>query len=293
MIIRNNFKQKAISSKMKKIILFTLSLFIFSACNTTKLVYDYGDKYVSWELDSYFELNDEQEDWVEERMKIHIEWHRMEELPRYKNFLTDIQNSSKDGLTMSELDEGYSRYEAKQRRTFERLIPDAALFMTKISREQINNLERKMTEENEEMLTKVENRQERIQKRRDDFLEQMEDWFGEFSPGQLAQINQWQTEWYPESDDPIERRMKYRLKSQTQLLSLLRSTPDNLALEKWLFRWISRWDSNENFERKARILRNKKRILQVDKFITSEQRLQAIRELDDWVEILEQVIVNH
>ena len=278
---------------MKKLIISTILLFYLAGCSTTKLVYDYGDKFVSWQLDSYFELNDEQEDWVEERMKILIEWHRMEELPRYKNFLTDIQNSSKDGLTMSELDEGYSRYEAKQRRTFERLIPDAALFMTKISREQINNLERKMTEENEEMLTQVENRQERIQKRRDDFLEQMEDWFGEFSPAQLAQINQWQTEWFPESDDPIESRMKYRLKSQTQLLSLLRSTPDNLALEKWLFSWVSRWDSNENFERKARILRNKKRILQVDKFITSEQRMQAIRELDDWVEILGEMIVNH
>ena len=278
---------------MKKLILSTVLLFLLAGCSTTKLVYDYGDKFVSWQLDSYFELNDEQEDWVEERMEIHIEWHRMEELPRYKNFLTDIQNSSKDGLTMIELDEGYSRYEAKQRRTFERLIPDAALFMTKISREQINNLERKMTEENEEMLTQVENRQERIQKRRDDFLEQMEDWFGEFSPAQLAQINQWQTEWFPESDDPIESRMKYRLKSQTQLLSLLRSTPDNLALEKWLFSWVSRWDSNENFERKARILRNKKRILQVDKFINPEQREHAILELDDWVEILEQTISKH
>jgi len=113
------------------------------------------------------------------------------------------------------------------------------------------------------------------------------------APAQLAQINQWQTEWYTESDDPIERRMKYRMKSQTQLLSLLRSTPDNLALEKWLLRWISRWDSNQNSERKARIQRNKKRILQVDKFISSEQRLHAIRELDDWVEILEQTIANH
>ena len=150
-----------------------------------------------------------------------------------------------------------------------------------------------MKEENEEILTQVENRKERIQKRRDDLFEQMEDWFGEFSPVQLVQINQWQTEWFPESDDPIERRMKYRLKSQTKLLSLLRSTPDNLELEKWLLSWISRWDSNENSERKAQILRNKKRILQVDKFISSEQRLHAIRELDDWVEILEQAIENH
>ena len=84
---------------MKKLILSTVLLFLLAGCSTTKLVYDYGDKFVSWQLDSYFELNDEQEDWVEERMKILIEWHRMEELPRYKNFLTDIQNSSKDGLT--------------------------------------------------------------------------------------------------------------------------------------------------------------------------------------------------
>ena len=123
-------------------------LFFLAGCSTTKLVYDYGDKVVAWQLDDYFELNDEQEEWVVERMKIHIEWHRMEELPRYKIFLTDIQNSSKDGLTMREIDKGYSRYEAKQRRTFERLIPDAALFMTKLSQEQINNLERKMTDEN-------------------------------------------------------------------------------------------------------------------------------------------------
>ena len=275
---------------MKKLILSTILLFFLAGCSSSKLIYSYGDKFVSWELDSYFDLNDEQEDWVVERMKMHIEWHRMEELPRYKNFLMDIQNSSKDGLTMREIDEGYSRYEAKQRRTFERLIPDAALFMTKISREQINNLERKMTEENEEMLTQVENRQERIQKRRDDFLEQMEDWFGEFSPEQLEQINQWQTKWFPESDDSIVGKMNYRLKSQTQLLSLLRSNPDNLVLEKWLLSWISRWDSNENSERKVQILRNKKRVLQVDKFISSEQRLHAIRELDDWVEILEQTI---
>ena len=46
-------------------------------------------------------------------------------------------------------------------------------------------------------------------------------------------------------------------------------------------------------ERMARILRNKKRILQVDKFVTPEQRLHALRELDEWLEILEQTIINH
>jgi len=230
---------------------------------------------------------------VEERITIHLEWHRAQELPRYKRFLTDIQNSSEDGLTMSELDEGFSRFEAKQRRTFERLVPDAALFLTKLSAEQINNLEREMAEENEEMLEKVKNRQESIQEHREEFLEEMEDWFGEFDPVQLVQINKWQTEWYTESSEPIERRMEYRLKSQAQILALLRSFPDKLTFEKWLSEWTRSWGREMNSARDARILRNKNRILQVDKFITPEQRLHAIRELDDWVEILEQTITYH
>jgi len=278
---------------MKKIILFSLSLFIISACTTTKLAYEYGDKFVSWQLDSYFELNDEQEDWVEERITIHLEWHRAQELPRYKRFLTDIQNSSEDGLTMSELDEGFFRFKEKQRRTFERLIPDAALFLTKLSAEQINNLERKMVEENEEMIDKVENRQESIQEKQEEFLEEMEDWFGEFDSVQLVQINKWQKEWYTESSEPIERRMKYRLKSQARLLALLRTFPDKLTFEKWMSEWTRSWGREMNSARDARILRNKERILQVDKFITREQRLHAIRELDDWVEILEETIANH
>jgi hypothetical protein len=278
---------------MKKIILFSLSLFIISACSTTKLAYEYGDKFVSWQLDSYFELNDEQEDWVEERITIHLEWHRAQELPRYKRFLTDIQNSSEDGLTMSELDEGFFRFKEKQRRTFERLIPDAALFLTKLSAEQINNLERKMVEENEEMIDKVENRQESIQEKQEEFLEEMEDWFGEFDSVQLVQINKWQKEWYTESSEPIERRMKYRLKSQARLLALLRTFPDKLTFEKWMSEWTRSWGREMNSARDARILRNKERILQVDKFITREQRLHAIRELDDWVEILEETIANH
>ena len=155
---------------MKKIILFSLSLFIITACTKIKLAYDYGDKFVSWQLNSYFELTDEQEDFVEERMKIHFDWHRAEELPRYKRFLIDIQSRVEDGLTMSELDEGFSRFETKQRRTFERLIPDAALFLTKLSAEQINNLESKMSEKNEEILEKVEDRQDSIQEQREEFF---------------------------------------------------------------------------------------------------------------------------
>ena len=278
---------------MKKIILFGLLLFLLAGCSTTKLVYDYGDKYLLWQLDSYFDLSNKQEEWLEERIKFHLEWHRSQELRSYKKFLIDIQNRAKNGLTMEELDEGFSRYEAKQQRLFERLIPDTALFLKSLSSEQINNLESKMLEENEEMTEKNENRSELIQERRENFLEQMEEWFGEFSPEQMIQINEWQVNWFVESTSPFEERMKYRIKSQTQILALLRSFPDGQELEKWMRNWSKSWGRDKNSDRKARILRNKNRILQVEKFINPEQRLHALRELDDWVEILEQTISKH
>ncbi len=278
---------------MKKIIIFGLLLFLLAGCSTTKLVYDYGDKYLLWQLDSYFDLSNKQEEWLEERIKLHLEWHRSQELRSYKKFLIDIQNRAKNGLTMEELDEGFSRYEAKQQRLFERLIPDTALFLKSLSSEQINNLESKMLEENEEMTEKNENRSELIQERRENFLEQMEEWFGEFSPEQMIQINEWQVNWFVESTSPFEERMKYRIKSQTQILALLRSFPDGQELEKWMRNWSKSWGRDKNSDRKARILRNKNRILQVDKFINPEQRQHAIRELDDWVEILEQTISKH
>ena len=278
---------------MKKIIIFGLLLFLLAGCSTTKLVYDYGDKYLLWQLDSYFDLSNKQEEWLEERIKFHLEWHRSQELRSYKKFLIDIQNRAKDGLTMEELDEGFSRYEAKQQRLFERLIPDTALFLKSLSSEQINNLESKMLEENEEMTEKNENRSELIQERRENFLEQMEEWFGEFSPEQMIQINEWQVNWFAESTSPFEERMKYRIKSQTQILALLRSFPDGQELEKWMRNWSKSWGRDKNSDRKVRILRNKNRILQVDKFINPEQRQHAIRELDDWVEILEQTISKH
>ena len=52
---------------MKKIIIFGLLLFLLAGCSTTKLVYDYGDKYLLWQLDSYFDLSNKQEEWLEER----------------------------------------------------------------------------------------------------------------------------------------------------------------------------------------------------------------------------------
>jgi hypothetical protein len=278
--------------KLPKNILFLGLLFFIAGCSSAKLFYSYGDSIASWQLDSYFDLTNEQEEWVEERMRLHLEWHHNEELPRYRRFLLDIQKSAKDGLTMSELDEGFYRFGTKVDRIFERLIPDAVLFLSEISPEQINNLELVMDEENEEMMKRMENQQELIQERHENFWDQMEDWFGEFSISQREQITELQTKWFTESPDPSPERMERRRKSQLQFLALLRSVPEKKELEKWFRQWSLSWEGETNPARKTKIIQNKKRILLIDAILSPEQQLHAVRELDDWVEILEEKIEN-
>ena len=278
--------------KLPKIILFLGLLFFIAGCSSAKLFYSYGDSIVSWQLDSYFDLTNEQEEWVEERMRLHLEWHHNEELPRYRRFLLDIQNSAKNGLTMSELDEGFYRFGTKVDRIFERLIPDVVLFLSEISPEQINNLELVMDEENEEMMKRMENQQELIQERHENFWDQMEDWFGEFSISQREQITELQTKWFTESPDPSPERMERRRKSQLQFLALLRSVPEKKELEKWFRQWSLSWEGDTNPARKTKIIQNKKRILLIDAILSPEQQLHAVRELDDWLEILEEKIEN-
>ena len=278
--------------KLPKIILFLGLLFFIAGCSSAKLFYSYGDSIVSWQLDSYFDLTNEQEEWVEERMRLHLEWHHNEELPRYRRFLLDIQKSAKDGLTMSELDEGFYRFGTKVDRIFERLIPDVVLFLSEISPEQINNLELVMDEENEEMMKRMENQQELIQERHENFWDQMEDWFGEFSISQREQITELQTKWFTESPDPSPERMERRRKSQLQFLALLRSVPEKKELEKWFRQWSLSWEGDTNPARKTKIIQKKKRILLIDAILSPEQQLHAVRELDDWLEILEEKIEN-
>jgi hypothetical protein len=277
--------------RLKKIfIFFSGLLFFITGCNTGKMFYDYGDELVSWQLDHYFDLTSQQEEWIEERMKLHLEWHRKEELPRYMRFLIDVQNSARDGLTMSELDEGYARIDQKRMRTLNRLIPDAASFLATVSPEQINTLEKRMIEENEDMKEELDSPEKHSRKRRERFWEQMEDWFGDFSEEQRQKINRLQTKWFAGAADPLTVRMERRLKTQPQFLALLRSSPKKKDLENWLSRSVNNWGGETDAEKQARILRNKKRILDVDKVLTPEQRHHAVRELDEWIEFLDKTI---
>ena len=280
-------------SRLKNIyLLYFILYFLIAGCNTGKLFYDYGDEVVSWQLDNYFDLTTQQEEWIEERMRWHLDWHRKQELPGYRDFLIEVQNRAGDGLIMSELDEGYARLDQKRIRTLETLLTDTASFLAGVSPEQINTLEKKMIEENQEMKEDLESPEKLFRERKEKFWEQMEEWFGDFSKDQQDRINLLRTEWFTGSFDPMAARLERRRKSQLQFLAQLRSSHEKAEFENWLRRSVINWAGETDSAKQVRILRNKKRILEVDKILTHEQRIHAVRELDEWIEIIEGIILD-
>jgi len=281
-------------SRLKNIFLLLFVLFfLIAACNRGKLFYDHGDEVASWQIDNYFDLSTQQEEWIEERVRMHLDWHRKRELPRYRDFLIEVQNRAVDGLTMIELDEGYAIVDLKRVRTLERLLPDTASFLEGVSTEQIETLEKKMIEENQDMEEDLESQEKLYRKRQERFWEQMEDWFGDFSEDQHDKINILHKEWFSGSSDPLAARLERRRKSQLQFLVQLRSSQDKAELETWLQRSVINWAGESDSAKQARILRNKKRILQVDSLLTPDQRLHAVRELDEWIEIIDRIIMDN
>ena len=88
-------------------------------------------------------------------------------------------------------------------------------------------------------------------------------------------------------------RLERRRKSQQQFLAQLRFSQDKAELENWLRRSVINWAGETESAKRVRVLRNKKRILQVDKLLTPEQRMHAVRELDEWIEIIDSIILDN
>jgi len=278
---------------MIKYFAFLNLLFFIVSCNSSKIFYDYGDIIISWQVDNYFDLTSEQEEWIEGKIMSHLDWHQKKELPDYKIFLVDIQEMAKNGISMKDLDIGFSNFETKRDNLFNRLIPDIAFFLTNLSSDQIDFFEEKILKENLEIQEELDNKQDLLNKKKEKFFEQMENWFGELSEYQISQLSKWQNQWYKDSFYTSKDRIKFRLESQKQFLSILRSYPKKEEMEDWLRKWTLRWVSSSNPKRKKRILINKTRIIKVDKILTNEQRFHALKEIDYWIKVIDETIENY
>jgi hypothetical protein len=275
---------KGEKSMRVRLLIIPLLVVFLSSC-FLRLAYNNLDWILIWEIDKYFDLNDQQEDYLTKHLRRHLAWHRQREVQRYIGFLSAAKKKANDGLTMDDLNWFFASFQNLKASLGSRLAGDAAGFLATVSTEQERFLQTVLSSENEQLAEQLGlTAQQRLDRRAERTVEFAERWLGDLSEQQVDYI----VKLSDQLPDNSSQWLDYRKNRQRQFIEIVQSanTRDvSNALREWFI---------EPPPVKLRAYRNqvKEMILDIDRNITSTQRAYFIGELDDLVNELHSILVD-
>ncbi|VVO19318.1 DUF6279 family lipoprotein [Pseudomonas fluorescens] len=176
-------------------VVITLSLAL-GACSRMGLAYRNLDVIIPWTLGDYLNMNGEQKDWFNERLREHLSWHCTTQLPGYLDWLDRLQDMVERNQVTDVALQARTR-EAKQAiaQTAREITPSAIELLQGLNDKQVaemNDAFAKDQRKREEQYLKpslaqqIKERGERMEKR-------LNDWLGPLSPTQQQRVVAWST----------------------------------------------------------------------------------------------------
>lgn len=173
------------------LLIFTLAL---GACSRVGLAYRNLDVIIPWSLSDYVDMNGEQKDWFNERLKEHLSWHCTTQLPGYLDWLDRLQ-AMVESNQVSDAALQERTAEAKQ------AIAETAREITPSAIELLQGLDDKQVAEMNEAFAKdLRKRQQeyvkpplaqQIKERGERMEKRLDDWLGPLSDTQKQRVVAW------------------------------------------------------------------------------------------------------
>ena len=175
------------------LLIFTLAL---GACSRVGLAYRNLDVIIPWTLSDYLDMNGEQKDWLNERLKKHLNWHCTTQLPGYLEWLDRLQSMVETNQVTDA---------ALQARTSEakKAIADTARQITPSAIELLQGLDDKQVAEMNDAFAKDLRKREKeyvkpplaqqIAERGARMDKRLTDWLGPLSVSQEQRVMAWST----------------------------------------------------------------------------------------------------
>jgi hypothetical protein len=249
-----------------------------------KQAYDNVDQILMNRIDHYFNLRSDQEEALYTVITLTHRWHRRNELPRYVRTLTAIQQTITDGWSEEEVQWLLREIKRHRNRLIEKQIPHAAQFLATVNDEQIDHLQMRFDESNEELREKVlRSRDERFTERIERILENCETIFGHLSDEQRKRITAL-TRTLPET---TRARLRYRQTFQRRFIQLLRRRPSakeiTLRLTQWLLQ--DQFELSPQYAEKMKTWESAfiKMLVALDDIMTSENKRHAVHKVSEWI----------
>lgn len=262
-------------------------LLVFAGCSLTVIAYSYADRIILWQLDHYFDLTSEQRDDLGLRLKPLLARHRHEAIPQYETFLVQVRQRLEQGLTSRDIDWAYATYDRLRADLFERLLADGGVFLASVDPRQVRTFEEALQKDNDKTARLVQvPAPERLKKRANATIDELEDWLGSLSKDQQAQIREWSLA-LPDIQPVVAA---YRQQRQKEMLSLLHQprTPELAAGELRDLLVYPNHTAPQAYQDAVRQMRAavKTMALSIDRIATATQRRHAVTKLQRLIDQL-------
>jgi hypothetical protein len=277
--MKTNQSQIRISNRRFSILCIAGLLFILSGCGV-KWWYGKLDYLLRYRVDQYFDITNQQKDFITQHFGQHLVWHRYEGLPTHIEFLAAVQKKLADGITHAEIGWFFTQYREQNRLIINRLSDDAVQFLTLLNVEQIDHFSERLTEENEELAERLQmSREERLEKRAEKTLDSIEDWLGSLSDEQEAEI----TKLSLSIPDSFGEWYQKKIQRQQHFISILRKNSSKEEIRQGLHLLMLPSDSKNRDPSSSPII---EMIMTIDRLATPAQRQHVIDEIQAWIDDL-------
>ena len=219
--------------QLRKLSILVLLINLLTSCSSTRLVYTLAGEFIQDEITYFFDLDEEEEVFLNQQVKEMVNWHRKSMLPSYATYFNDMadklsKNQYDDSDITKVLESGWSLIE----KTVTGLTPRASKFLVRHqSVEAIEYMERKMvTRQRERLEQLVELENKLYEKRLDQLISNFEKFLGTLTDAQVMLLEEHTRMTLGDS----RVRLRKRTQRQKVFLEFLRTQPIEAELTTYL-----------------------------------------------------------
>lgn len=250
---------------------------LLAGCSTLQLSYNSADILLRWRGDQYFDFQGEQTDAYAARVANLMRWHRAEALPGYAKTAEEAAQRIARGLSREDIVWGYDSVRSYVRTALRAAAVEVAGLLDQLTAAQLETFERRLARDNrqfekEQLAGTPEERRDRRAKRT---VEQMEDWVGELSGGQLERVRRYSAR-APLTAEFRDRERRRLQRGLVEMLNL-RQARERLA------DFVDHWDRDREPEfdglNRAQLEEFFAMLLDLDRTLAPAQRDKAVRRM--------------
>ncbi|WP_434577937.1 hypothetical protein J3P95_07895 [Pseudomonas sp. Z5-35] len=262
--------------------MFIAMLLVLTACSRVGLAYRNLDLIIPWTLNDYLEINGEQKDWFDDRLKEHLSWHCSTQLPGYLDWLDRLKTMVQTNQVTDEaLQQRTREAKAAIAETAREITPSAIKLLQGLSDDQVADMDAAFVKDQRKrqreylkptLQQQIKERAERMEKR-------LNDWIGPLNDAQRQRVQAWSTALGDQNQQWIANRAHWQ--NQFSQAVAQRHSPDfPKRIEQLLVNRESLWTPayREAYNKTEAQARNLLVDLMGDS--TAEQRERLLQKID-------------